>query len=131
VHAKPVFLTLHIAGAALALRDDLVLALELRGCLPEGFPGPDLAAAKLTPQLEIPVLGHLLRAGEALFLGADAAVPAGFVGGALPEAAAGPLVDMELAAHQGVGEASFAWAPLPDALLCKACVRALVRRPSY
>lgn len=63
-----------------------------------------VARGRLAAQAQIPVLGNLLGLGQAFLLRGDAPVPAGYVGGGLPESAAGPLVSMDFTAHQGVGD---------------------------
>ena len=91
-----------VLGVALALGDDLVFALELRGGFAEGFLAADFAVAGLAAQFQIPVLGEVLGLREAVFLGGNAPVLAGEVGGALPVAAVVAPVDVDLAAEDGV-----------------------------
>src|ERR1035437_6891481 len=68
----------------------------------------------LPPKLQVPVLGNLLGFGEAVFLGAPAAVLASKVGGTLPVAALGASVDVNLSAQDRMrfGHASVASQPL-------------------
>ena len=61
----------------------------------------DFSEAEFSAQLQIPVLRDLLGFREAFFLGADAAVLAGEIGGALPQPAIGTLVDEELCRQGG------------------------------
>lgn len=57
-----------------ALCDDLIFALVLRSRLAEGLLVSDLAAFAFAFQLQIPVLGKVLRERETFLLGAGAAV---------------------------------------------------------
>ncbi|MCR4282647.1 MAG: hypothetical protein NUV72_06440 [Bauldia sp.] len=75
---------LDIFRVALPFGDDLVFAGELVGRLPEGLFVGDLPAARLAAQLEIPVLGEILGAGEAVLLRAHAPVLAGEASRTLP-----------------------------------------------
>ena len=56
----------------------------------------DFSGAEFSAQLQVPVLGDRLGFREAFFFGADALVLAREIGGALPPAAIGTLVDVDL-----------------------------------
>jgi len=73
--------------AALALRDEVILAQELLRGFAECLFGFDFAVAELAAKLEVPVLRDLFGSGEAVFLGGPPAVFPAEVGGALPVAA--------------------------------------------
>jgi len=75
------------ARAAMALGDDLVFLEELFSHLAEELFRFEKAGAILAAQLQIPILGNLPGEGEALLLGAGAALLAADRGRALPEAA--------------------------------------------
>jgi hypothetical protein len=92
--------TLDPARAAMALGDDLIFLEELLGDLAEELFRFEEAGAVLAAQRQIPILGDLLGEGEALLLGAGAALLAADRCRALPEAAVAALVDLELPAHQ-------------------------------
>jgi hypothetical protein len=87
-----------VFGAAFALGEDAIFGLEdgssvlERGALGQ-FPG-----AVLDLEIEVPIRGDLIGALKLLFLGRDAVIAAGQVGGALPEGAAIPAVNVESAA---------------------------------
>src|SRR5581483_6016937 len=102
VQIEPRGVALDVLGVALAFGDDLILALELRGGLAEGFLADELARARLAAQLQIPVFSEVLGLGEAVFLRGDAPVLAFEIGGALPESAVLTPVDVDLAAEDGV-----------------------------
>ena len=88
--------------AALASRDDVVFAEVLLGGLPEGLLGLDFSGAEFPAQLEISILGHFLGFGEAVFLGAAAAIPARKIGRALPATAVRSPIHMNFSAENGV-----------------------------
>src|SRR5450631_1640429 len=60
---------LNVLGITLALGDDLVFALELHGGFAEGFFAGYFTVADFAAQSQKPVLGEVLRLGEAVFLG--------------------------------------------------------------
>jgi len=68
----------------------------------KGLFGFDFSGAEFSAQLQIPVLSDLLGFREAFFLGADAPILAREIGGALPQAAIGTLVDVDFAAEDSV-----------------------------
>ncbi len=93
------FVISDVLGTAVAFGDDVVFAFETGGGLFKGFLGFEFAGAEFAVNVEIPVFGKLPGLGQTFFFGADAAVSAGEIGGTLPKAAAGALVDMEFAAQ--------------------------------
>jgi hypothetical protein len=82
--------------------DDLVFALELYGGVAEGFLVAEFTVPELAAQPQIPVLGEVLRLGEALLFGADAVVSATEERRALPKATTVTFVDVKAATHQFV-----------------------------
>ena len=102
MHLRPAVLAPEVALAALALREDVVFTQELFGCFAEGSFCFDFSAAEFPAELQIPILGNLLGFREALFLCAGPAVLAGEIAGALPAAAVGAFVDVNLSTEDGV-----------------------------
>ena len=88
--------------AAMPFSDNFVLSDKLLGGLFEGLLGANLAAQVFAAKLQIPVLGKILRACQAFFLGAGTPVLAGKVGRALPETADLTLTNVNLASQNRV-----------------------------
>jgi hypothetical protein len=65
--ARSPVLAFNIVLVALTFSDDVVFLPVLFGGFPECRFGLDFSAEQLAPQLEVPVLSHFLRFGEALF----------------------------------------------------------------
>lgn len=86
----------HPSRAPLALGDGLVLDDKTFGRLFEGLFVPKLAALGFADQLEIPVLRHVFRVGQAFLFGRRAVIAAVEVGRALPVAGIGPPVEVDL-----------------------------------
>src|SRR5580658_7326353 len=107
----------HVLGIALALGDDLVLALELHSGFAKGFFVVYFAVAGLAAQLEIPVFGEVLGLTQAVFLGGNPPVLAGEVGGTLPATAIVASIDVDLAAENCV----FLWHRAQAAETAKLC----------
>ena len=91
---------LHVSRIALAERDHLVLALELRRRFAKCPAVPERASTLFAAQLQIPVLGKVLGTGQTVFLGADAAVTTAEIGRALPVSAVLAFVDMEFSSYE-------------------------------
>src|SRR6266851_3015557 len=99
VHARPPVLAVDVDLAALALRDEVVLAQELFRGFAEGLFCFDFAAAEHAAKLQIPVLGDLFGSREAIFLRGCPAVFPAEVGGTLPAGAVRAFVNVNLAAQ--------------------------------
>ncbi len=78
-------MSLDVNRTALAGRQRDELAEELIGGLLKRFAAFDLAASALALQLEVPILGKMLRLAEAIELGAGAVIATVQIGRALPE----------------------------------------------
>ena len=102
VNARSPVLAFYVALVALPLGHDVVLAQVMGRDFAKGLFGFDLSGAEFSAQLQIPVLGDFLGLRETFFLGADAPIRARQIGGALPQAAIGTLVDVDFAAQDGV-----------------------------
>lgn len=109
----------HPAGAALPLSDYFVFAQELFRRLFELPAVSELAGTVPAAQFQIPVLGKVLRRGQALFLCADAVVPAAQVGRALLVPAVLAFVDVQLSAKEFVVRHCRVF----RVVSCKTCVR--------
>ena len=102
VNARPPVLAFYISLVALPLGDDVVVVQVMCRDFAKGLFAFDFSGAKFSALLQVPVLGDFLGFREAFFLGADAPVLAREIGGGLPQAAIGTLVDVDLAAEDGV-----------------------------
>ena len=66
------------------------------------LPNFEFAGALLAFETHIPIFRKVLRVSETLFFRAHAIISAGKEGRGLPERAAGPLVQMDMATHEAV-----------------------------
>lgn len=102
VDAKPDFVAFGPTLAALSLSYDLVLLKEPLGRLREGFLRKEDASPVFTPKFKVLVLGDLLCQGQAFLLRARTALLTAYRGGALPNTAFPPLIELNLAAENFV-----------------------------
>lgn len=99
VHPDPHFLSRNVVAVALPLRDYFVFREEAFGGLAKCLSAFDLAGPRFSAEFEIPVLGKLLRALEAIFARAYASILSSKERRALPVPTIRPSVNVNFASH--------------------------------